>query len=86
MKLIKEVAQEVKFLSEDKQGGGKNIYIEGVFAQANTKNKNNRSYGKSIMEREVEKYRELIEAKRSLGELGHPDNPSINLHQVSHLV
>ena len=40
MKLIKEVAQEVKFLSEDKQGGGKNIYIEGVFAQANTKNKN----------------------------------------------
>ena len=86
MKLIKEVAQEVKFLSEDKQGGGKNIYIEGVFAQANTKNKNNRSYGKSIMEREVEKYRELIEAKRSLGELGHPDNPSINLHQVSHLI
>ena len=86
MKLIKEVAQEVKFLSEDKPGGGKSIYIEGVFAQANTKNKNNRSYGKSIMEREVQKYRELIEAKRSLGELGHPDNPSINLHQVSHLI
>jgi hypothetical protein len=86
MKLIKEVAQEVKYLSEDKQGGGKNIYIEGVFAQANTKNKNNRSYGKSIMEREVQKYQELINEKRSLGELGHPPNPSINLNQVSHMI
>jgi hypothetical protein len=57
-----------------------------VFAQANRKNKNNRTYGKPIMEREVQKYRELIEQKRSLGELGHPDNPSINLHQVSHLI
>jgi len=86
MKLIKEVAQELNYLVEDKQGGGKNVFIEGIFAQADTKNKNKRIYGKSIMEREVNKYKELIEQKRSLGELGHPDNPSINLHQVSHLI
>lgn len=86
MKLIKEVAQELNYLVEDKQGGGKNVFIEGIFAQSDKKNKNNRTYGKPIMEREVNKYRELIEQKRSLGELGHPDNPSINLHQVSHLI
>jgi hypothetical protein len=86
MKLIKEVAQELNYLVEDKQGGGKNVFIEGIFAQADRQNKNKRIYGKSIMEREVNKYRELIEQKRSLGELGHPDNPSINLHQVSHLI
>lgn len=86
MRLIKEVAQNLNYLVEEKQGGGKNIYIEGVFAQADRKNKNNRTYGRGIMEREVNKYQELIEAKRSLGELGHPDNPSINLHQVSHLI
>jgi hypothetical protein len=86
MRLIKEVAQNLNYLVEEKQGGGKNIYIEGVFAQADRKNKNNRTYGHNIMEREVKKYQELIEAKRSLGELGHPDNPSINLHQVSHLI
>lgn len=86
MKLIKEVAQELNYLVEDKQGGGKNVFIEGIFAQADKQNKNKRIYGKPIMEREVNKYRELIEQKRSLGELGHPDNPSINLHQVSHLI
>ena len=86
MKLIKEVAQELNYLVEDKQGGGKNVFIEGIFAQADKQNKNKRMYGKSIMEREVNKYKELIEQKRSLGELGHPDNPSINLHQVSHLI
>jgi len=86
MKLIKEVAQDLQYLSEEKEGGGKNIFIEGIFAQSDRKNKNNRSYGRSIMEREVQKYQELIGAKRALGELGHPDTPSINLHQVSHLI
>jgi hypothetical protein len=86
MKLIKEVAQEVKYLVEAKEGGGKNVYIEGIFAQADTKNRNNRSYGMKIMEREVQNYQKLIGEKRALGELGHPDNPSINLHQVSHLI
>ena len=86
MRLIKEVAQDLHYLVEDKQGGGKNIFIEGIFAQAEKPNRNNRSYGKGIMEREVQKYQELIGQKRSLGELGHPENPSINLHQVSHLI
>lgn len=86
MKLIKEVAQDLNFLVEDKQGGGKNVFIEGIFAQANRPNRNNRSYNKGIMEREVQKYQTLINEKRSLGELGHPENPSINLHQVSHLI
>jgi hypothetical protein len=86
MKLIKEVAQDLNFLVEEKQGGGKNVFIEGIFAQANRPNRNNRSYNKGIMEREVQKYQTLISEKRSLGELGHPENPSINLHQVSHLI
>lgn len=85
MRLIKEVAQDVKYLVEESQGK-KNLYIEGIFAQSDTDNKNGRTYGRSIMEREVNKYQNLIGAKRSLGELGHPDNPSINLHQVSHLI
>lgn len=86
MRLIKEVAQDLSYLVEDKQGGGKNIFIEGIFAQAEKPNRNNRSYGRGIMEREVQKYQDLIGQKRSLGELGHPENPSINLHQVSHLI
>lgn len=85
MKLIKEVAQELNYLVEESQGK-KNIFIEGIFAQSEKKNKNGRVYGRGIMEREVGKYHNLIEQKRSLGELGHPENPSINLHQVSHLI
>ena len=86
MRLITEVAQDLNYLVEAKEGGGKNFYIEGIFAQSDTPNRNKRSYGKNIMEREVTKYQELIGQKRSLGELGHPENPSINLHQVSHLI
>ena len=86
MRLITEVAQDLKYLVEAKEGGGKNVYIEGIFAQSDTPNRNKRSYGRNIMEREVNKYQDLIGQKRSLGELGHPENPSINLHQVSHLI
>jgi Prohead core protein serine protease len=86
MRLITEVAQDLNYLVEAKEGGGKNVYIEGIFAQSDTPNRNKRSYGKNIMEREVNKYQDLIGQKRSLGELGHPENPSINLHQVSHLI
>lgn len=86
MKLITEVTQEVKYLTEKKEDGGKNVYIEGIFMQAEKPNRNGRIYNKGIMEREVEKYQNLISEKRSLGELGHPPNPSINLNQVSHLI
>jgi len=86
MKLITEMNQDVKFLTEKKEDGTKSVYIEGIFMQAEKPNRNGRIYGKGIMEREVQKYQDLIKEKRSLGELGHPPNPSINLNQVSHLI
>ena len=86
MKLITEMNQDVKFLTEKKEDGTKSVYIEGIFMQAETPNRNGRIYGRGIMEREVQKYQELINEKRSLGELGHPPNPSINLNQVSHMI
>jgi len=86
MKLITEINQDIKFLTEKKEDGTKNIYIEGIFMQAEKPNRNGRSYGRGIMEREVQRYQDLINEKRSLGELGHPPNPSINLNQVSHLI
>jgi hypothetical protein len=86
MKLITEMNQDVKFLTEKKEDGTKSVYIEGIFMQAEKPNRNGRIYGRGIMEREVQKYQDLINEKRSLGELGHPPNPSINLNQVSHLI
>ena len=78
--------QDIKFLTEKKEDGTKSVYIEGIFMQAEKPNRNGRIYGRGIMEREVQKYQELINEKRSLGELGHPPNPSINLNQVSHMI
>jgi hypothetical protein len=86
MKLITEVFQDVKYLEEKKEAGGSNLYIEGIFMQADKQNKNGRMYPKGIMEKEVARYQDLIREKRSLGELGHPPNPTINLNQVSHLI
>ena len=86
MKLITEVFQDVKYLEEKKEAGGSNLYIEGIFMQADKQNKNGRMYPRGIMEKEVSRYQDLIKEKRSLGELGHPPNPTINLNQVSHLI
>ena len=86
MKLITEVYQDVKYLEEKQEAGGSNLYIEGIFMQADKQNKNGRMYPKGIMEKEVARYQDLISEKRSLGELGHPPNPQINLNQVSHLI
>lgn len=86
MKLITEMNQDIKFLTEKKEDGTKSVYIEGIFMQAEKPNRNGRIYGRGIMEREVQRYQELINEKRSLGELGHPPNPSINLNQVSHMI
>ena len=86
MKLITEMNQDVKFLIEKKEDGTKSVYIEGIFMQAEKANRNGRIYGRGIMEREVHNYQDLINEKRSLGELGHPPNPSINLTQVSHVI
>jgi len=86
MRLITEVTQDLNYLVENKKGGGKDVYIEGIFAQADTPNRNGRIYPMSIMEKEIERYQKIISEKRSLGELGHPPNPTVNLDKVSHLI
>lgn len=86
MKLIKEISQDLQYLTESNENGKKGIFIEGIFMQAEKENKNGRLYPKGIMEKELERYQTLISEKRSLGELGHPPNPTINLNQVSHLI
>ncbi|NBO99996.1 MAG: primosomal protein [Proteobacteria bacterium] len=86
MKLITEVTQDLNYLTEEKKGGGTNVFIEGIFMQSNKENRNGRIYPRNIMEKEIERYQSLINEKRSLGELGHPANPTINLNTVSHLI
>jgi len=86
MFLITEVTQDVKYLTEKKEDGTKNVFIEGIFMQTEKANRNGRMYRRGIMEKELGRYQDLITEKRSLGELGHPPNPSINLNQVSHLI
>lgn len=86
MKLITEQNLEIQYLQEATEDGGKSYYIEGKFMGYDEPNKNGRVYPKKIMEKEVSRYQELIKEKRSLGELGHPPNPTVNLHQVSHLI
>jgi hypothetical protein len=86
MKLITEVNDNVRYITEDKSGK-KNLYIEGVFLQSNIANRNGRKYPCNVMEKEVTRYmREAVENNRAFGELGHPDGPSINLDRVSHIV
>ena len=86
MRLIAEEITQVEFLSEEKEGK-KNHFIEGVFLQAELQNKNGRKYPVKTLEREVAKYDEHhIRKGRALGELGHPDGPSINLDRVSHKI
>jgi hypothetical protein len=86
MKLITEVTQELQYITEAKENGGKNTFIEGIFMQAEQPNRNGRIYRKPILEKEVDRYQQFIKEKRALGELGHPANPSINLDKVSHLI
>ena len=86
MKLIVETIQDVKVLTEEKNGV-KSLYITGPFLVGEQKNRNGRVYSKSILEREVKRYNEeYISKNRAFGELGHPDSPSINLDRVSHLI
>lgn len=86
MKLIKEISQDLRYLTESRENGKKGIFIEGIFMQTEKENKNGRMYRKGIMEKELQRYNQLIQEKRSLGELGHPPNPTINLDKVSHLI
>ena len=82
MKIITEVTQDLQYLSEANEKGGKSMYIEGIFMQAEKPNRNGRLYPRGIMEAEVGRYQQLIEQKISLGELCHPANPSVNLYKV----
>ncbi len=86
MRLIAEEINTVDFLCEEKEGK-KNYSIEGIFLQAELKNRNNRMYPLKTLSKEVAKYDEnYIQKGRALGELGHPDGPSINLDRVSHKI
>ena len=87
MKLITEKIEDAKIVITEGKGGKRNTFIEGVFLQADITNRNGRMYPMSIMEREVAKYNEnYVGTGRALGELGHPDGPSINLDRASHLI
>jgi hypothetical protein len=87
MKLIREVTETVNFVVENKLGKGKDYFIEGIFLQSELTNKNGRCYPEAVMDKEVGRYMEsLVKQNRAYGELGHPDNPSINLDRVSHLI
>jgi len=88
MKLITEYTEnDVEFITEAIEGGGKNYMIEGVFAQAESKNRNGRIYPQMVMEKAVGKYvKDQVNTKRSVGELNHPDGPTVNLDKVSHLI
>ena len=86
MKLIREEIESVEFLVENKNGK-KSMYIEGVFLQADMKNRNGRVYPMETLRREVGRYSENhITSGRALGELGHPEGPTVNLDRVSHKI
>jgi hypothetical protein len=86
MKLIREEIEKVEVLTES-VNGKKNLFIKGVFLQAEQVNRNGRMYRMSVMEREVNRYNEqYIQKGRALGELGHPDGPTVNLDRVSHKI
>ena len=86
MKLIREEIEKVEVLTESKNGK-KSLYIKGPFLQAEKVNRNGRMYPMGIMEREVERYsKDYVQKGRALGELGHPDGPTVNLDRVSHKI
>jgi hypothetical protein len=88
MKLIKELNEDLQFIVEESSDNGKkSLFIEGVFLQADLKNRNGRMYPKEIMAKEVNRYvKEQVSTKRAYGELGHPEGPNINLDRVSHMI
>lgn len=86
MKLITENIEDIQILTEEKDGK-KNLYIEGIFLQSELKNRNGRIYPFKVLEKEVNRYNEeYVKTGRALGELGHPDGPTVNLDRVSHRI
>ena len=87
VRLFSEVVEEVQYITEAKEGGGKNYKIKGIFLQADIKNRNGRVYPMAILEKEVARYnKKFINENRAYGELGHPEGPTVNLERVSHMV
>jgi len=88
MKLITEEVNEIRILSEmNEKTGKKEMYIEGIFMQAEAKNRNGRVYPFNVLNKEVERYNnDYVSKNRAFGELGHPDSPTINLDRVSHMI
>ena len=88
MKLITEMTEDIQYLvEEDKSTGVKTHFIQGVFMQAEQKNRNGRIYPLGIMTNEVTRYnKDLVSRNRALGELNHPQGPTVNLDRVSHMI
>jgi len=87
MKLITELNEQIKFVTEEGVEGKKNLYIHGPFIQTEVKNRNGRMYRNESVAKEVKRYNEdYVQKGRALGELGHPEGPSINLDRVSHKI
>jgi len=88
MKLITEVVEDCEIATEiNEETGKKSHFIEGIFMQGDLKNRNGRIYPSAVLEKEMVRYqKDFIDTKRALGELGHPDGPTINGDRVSHLI
>lgn len=88
MYLITETTQDnVRLITEATEAGNKEFFIEGVFMQSEVKNRNGRVYPEAILNKEVKRYNEeFVQKNRAMGELGHPEGPTVNLERVSHLI
>ena len=87
VKLFTESVEEVEYITEEKEGGGKNYKIKGIFLQADIKNRNGGVYPMEVLQKEVSRYnKKFINENRAYGELGHPEGPTVNLERVSHMV
>ena len=85
--LIKEIVEDVQYITEAKEDGTKQYFIEGIIMQGDIKNRNGRMYPMETLRREVARYNENhVLQGRALGELGHPDGPTVNLDRVSHKI
>jgi hypothetical protein len=87
MKLITEHLEQIEYITEAKDNGEKDVYIEGIFMQSEKENRNNRIYPKEVLKAATSKYvKEQVKTGRAVGELNHPEGPQINLDKVSHRI
>jgi len=87
MKLLREINENIEYLTEAANDGKKNYFLEGIFLQGDTKNRNGRIYPVDVLGKEVQRYNEnYVSKNRAFGELDHPTTPSVNLTRASHLI